>query len=411
MKPLPTIDQLLVPISMVKEDPDQPRRIFDKAALEELAADIKNRGIQHPIIVRKNGAGYIIKDGGRRYRAALLAKSKAVPVIVDAREQTAIERAADQIAVNDERLRKGLNPIELAEHLAKLQREQKMTPNAIADMYSKIGKPISRPTISNIIRLATLPDWAKTMIREGKLSASHGKYLLQVDKPDVLERLRNAIQAKLRAGESITVEELSTVVDGLTGHRKTERPRAASKKREERRAATKPAAKPAATVPEPETFKLEPTLPPPAKASTDPHEPSEEQAPLPQLPPGVTSFNLLARFLVNAAKVQIALSSQGAGDFQAVLVPTLRKLPDRASAELKRVWNKFACPIVLRGELATMDAELAQHLHQVLEERAAIKDEGVVTGDGSGKTLPPFDANVEREAPAAPTANPTEEPA
>lgn len=198
-----------IPLSLISPDPHQPRRVFDKGALEELAADIKSRGVLQPITVTANGkGGYQIKFGERRFRAAQLAKLKGIPALLDERKQTPLERSADQIAENDPRLRKDLNPIELAEHLARLQKDGKSV-NEITDMMAKVGKPMSRPAISNIIRLADLPAWSKKMINEGKLTPSHGKYLLQAPQmPAVQEALQSSIQDSFDYGDTVTVDDI-----------------------------------------------------------------------------------------------------------------------------------------------------------------------------------------------------------
>ncbi len=201
-----------LPLSLIKSDPDQPRREFDKKSLEELAANIKERGVLQPITVRKSGkGGVIIKMGERRFRAAGMAKLKTIPCVLDDSKQDELERGIDQIAENE--FRKGLNPIDLSAFLVRL-RDKGKSVNAITDLMAKAGLEASRPAISNLMRLAELPDWSKKMVREGALTASHGKYLLQAPNiPAIQEALRELVEEEISYQGKLTVQETERLVD------------------------------------------------------------------------------------------------------------------------------------------------------------------------------------------------------
>ena len=160
-----------VKINNIKPNPDQPRRDFDKKSLEELSLSIKNKGIITPITLRKSGKDYEIVAGERRWRAAKKANLKSIPAyIIDIKNNSEMM----QVALIENIQREDLNAIEEAEGYAILNSKYGLSHDEIANT---IGK--KRTTISNALRLLKLPPEIRKSIREGKISAGHGRAILQ----------------------------------------------------------------------------------------------------------------------------------------------------------------------------------------------------------------------------------------
>ncbi|MBQ4088266.1 MAG: ParB/RepB/Spo0J family partition protein [Clostridia bacterium] len=162
-----------LPVRLVDPNLDQPRRAFDEAALTELAQSIATVGVIQPIIVCKNGERYTIIAGERRYRAARMAGLEEIPAIVrDWEKQARLEAA-----LIENLQRADLNPIEEAAGVKQLMEETGLTQEKAAE---RLGK--SRPAVANLLRLLTLPENVIGMLRDGRLSAGHGRALVTVDK-------------------------------------------------------------------------------------------------------------------------------------------------------------------------------------------------------------------------------------
>ena len=162
----------LIPIAQIDPNREQPRRSFDEAALNELAASIRAVGVLQPIIVAPNGERYTIIAGERRYRASRLAELDEIPAIVrDWDRQKQLEAALVENLQRDD-----LNPVEEAMGVRRLMDETGLTQEKVAE---RLGK--SRPAVANLLRLLTLPDSVKALLREGKLSAGHARALVTVD--------------------------------------------------------------------------------------------------------------------------------------------------------------------------------------------------------------------------------------
>tara|TARA_B100000886_G_scaffold117565_1_gene79057 strand:+ start:391 stop:1248 length:858 start_codon:yes stop_codon:yes gene_type:complete len=160
-----------VKINNIKPNPDQPRRDFDKKSLEELSLSIKNKGVITPITLRKSGKHYEIVAGERRWRAAKKANLKSIPAYT-----LNIKNNSEmmQVALIENIQREDLNAIEEAEGYAILNSKHGLSHDEIANT---IGK--KRTTISNALRLLKLPPEVRKSIREGKISAGHGRAILQ----------------------------------------------------------------------------------------------------------------------------------------------------------------------------------------------------------------------------------------
>jgi len=133
----------------VRANPGQPRKHFDADALGELAASIAARGLLQPIIVKRDGDGFLIMAGERRFRAAQLAGLREVPALI--RDDNPLE-----VAMIENLQREDLSPLEEAEGLGALIEQYGYTHEALADL---IGK--SRPYVSNTLALRRLPEEIK----------------------------------------------------------------------------------------------------------------------------------------------------------------------------------------------------------------------------------------------------------
>ena len=160
-------------ISIVEIDPNtaQPRRDFDKEALERLAESIRQAGVLSPILVIEQGSRFRIVAGERRFRAARIAGLETVPCIV--RSMTDAQQM--EAALIENLQREDLNPIEEAMAIRSLMQECGYTQE---EASKKLGK--SRPAIANSLRLLTLPDQVTSMVTGGDISAGHARVLAGV---------------------------------------------------------------------------------------------------------------------------------------------------------------------------------------------------------------------------------------
>lgn len=163
----------MLPIRAIDPNRDQPRRSFDEAALEELAASIRAVGVIQPIIVAPEGERYRIIAGERRYRACRMAEVEEIPAIV--RDWDAQRRM--EAALIENLQRDDLNAIEEANGVRRLMDEAGLTQEKVAE---RLGK--SRPAVANLLRLLTLAESVQKLVVEGKLSAGHARALAGVDK-------------------------------------------------------------------------------------------------------------------------------------------------------------------------------------------------------------------------------------
>ena len=171
-----------IAIELIHANPDQPRRTFDEDALNDLADSIRGRGVIQPIIVRpdpREEGTYSIVAGERRWRAAQRAQLHEMPAIVrDFSDEEVLE-----VAIVENVQRVDLNPLEEALGLQQLI-------DRFGHTQEQVGKALgkSRSHIANLLRLLGLPDEAREMLREGKISAGHARALLTATDPVGLAR-------------------------------------------------------------------------------------------------------------------------------------------------------------------------------------------------------------------------------
>lgn len=190
-----------IPLKEIKPNPYQPRKIFDTKAINELRDSIKIHGVLQPIILRNTAIGYEIVVGERRFRAAKEAKLKEIPAVV--RDLT--EEEMMELSVIENLQREDLSSLEEAESYQFLMKKLGLTQAKLAE---RVGK--SRPYIANFVRLLTLPEEVQVMLRDGTLSAGHGRVLLG------LKVKKNIIPtAKKAVAQGLTVRQLEDVVANL----------------------------------------------------------------------------------------------------------------------------------------------------------------------------------------------------
>ncbi|EAC4736037.1 ParB/RepB/Spo0J family partition protein [Listeria monocytogenes] len=190
-----------IAIKEIKPNPYQPRKIFDAKAINELRDSIKIHGVLQPIILRNTDKGYEIVVGERRYRAAKEAKLKEIPAVV----RNLTEEEMMELSVIENLQREDLSPLEEAESYQFLMKKLGLTQAKLAE---RVGK--SRPYIANFVRLLTLPEEVQVMLRDGSLSAGHGRVLLG------LKLKKNIVPtAKKAVAQGLTVRQLEDVINNL----------------------------------------------------------------------------------------------------------------------------------------------------------------------------------------------------
>lgn len=171
-----------VPIERIAPNPDQPRRAFDVAALEDLAASIREKGIIQPLIVRpspKAEGQFEIVAGERRWRAAQMARLHQIPVLIRDLDDTEVL----EVAIIENVQRADLNPVEEASGYNQLMQKFGHTQDMLAKALGK-----SRSHIANTVRLLGLPEEVLTHLREGRLSSGHARALITADDPSSMAR-------------------------------------------------------------------------------------------------------------------------------------------------------------------------------------------------------------------------------
>jgi ParB family chromosome partitioning protein len=183
-----------VEVDRITPSPFQPRRTFDEAKIEELAASIRNQGIIQPLVVRRKGDGYELIAGERRWRAAMRAGLTQVPIVV----RDASDHEALQLALVENLQREDLNPIEEANGYRRLQEEFQWSQEEMAE---KVGK--SRPAIANAMRLLSLPAEVQQEVSSGNLPAGQARALLGLhSEPLILSAYREVLAKGLSTRET-----------------------------------------------------------------------------------------------------------------------------------------------------------------------------------------------------------------
>lgn len=186
----------MLSLASIKPLPGNPRKYFDEAALDELAASIAARGVIQPIIVRPHpeGQGFQLVAGERRWRAAQKARLHEIPALV----RTLSDREVMALALIENLQREDLNPVEEARAYHRLSEDEGMIQVDIAKMVEK-----SRSHVANMMRLMTLPDSVLDLVEQGRLSTGHVRAL--IGRPDA------AHLADIAVAEGLSVRDMEVL--------------------------------------------------------------------------------------------------------------------------------------------------------------------------------------------------------
>lgn len=193
-----------IPPEQIRRNPRQPRTRFDDEALATLAASIKQLGLLQPVVVRRMpDGGYELVMGERRWRAAQRAGLSLIPaLVVETDDRGALERA-----LVENIHRQDLNPLEEAAAYKQLIEDAGLTHEQLAE---RVG--LSRPAVSNALRLLDLPDQVQRLVLDGKLSAGHAKVLLGLADHPLIVRLAARV-----AAEGLSVRDTEVLVRSTAG--------------------------------------------------------------------------------------------------------------------------------------------------------------------------------------------------
>ena len=211
------IDFRMLPIDRVFPNVNQPRKLFDRQALEELAQSIRENGVLQPILVRQIGNNYQIVSGERRYRASKLAGMKSIPAVVRclSEEKTMLAALIENIQRQD------LNPVEEARTLRDIILNYGLTHDQLAD---KVGK--SRSALTNRLRLLQLPPEVQLMVADGRISAGHAKMLAGLKDSEtvrfwakkIINEQLSVYETEKQIGQSKTARQRSPLLHKKTGN-------------------------------------------------------------------------------------------------------------------------------------------------------------------------------------------------
>ena len=190
--------EILVNLSEIKVNPNQPRKIFKEKDLEELSNSIRENGIIQPLIVVKKDDGYELIAGERRLRAARLAEIEQVPVVV----KTVTDKDKMIMSIIENVQRADLNCVEEALAYFQLMDDFKLTQEEVA---KKLGK--ERSSIANYLRILKLPREVIDMLQREQLSFGHAKILAAMKEIDKTVRVAN-----ICASKNLSVRELEELI-------------------------------------------------------------------------------------------------------------------------------------------------------------------------------------------------------
>ena len=192
---------LMVKLSKVEPNREQPRKNFDEDSLQELAESLKQFGMLQPILVQNRGDYYEIIAGERRWRAAKIAGLKEVQVLV--RELT--DQEIVEISLIENIQREDLNPIEEAQAYKRLLTEFHLKQDEVAERVSK-----SRTAVTNSMRLLKLCDEVQKMVVDDMISTGHARALISIEDPE-----EQYLIAQKIFDEKLSVREVEKLVKDL----------------------------------------------------------------------------------------------------------------------------------------------------------------------------------------------------
>jgi ParB family chromosome partitioning protein len=192
---IPAVEEDKVPIAKIFHSPLQPRKRINEEDLRELVASIKQNGILQPVLLRKVEENkYELVYGHRRFEAAKRANLKEIPAVF----RRLSDREVLEIAIIENIQREDLNPMEEANAYYKLNVEFNLTQEEIAE---RVGK--ARTTVTNKMRLLSLPEKVKRALSENKITEGHARALLGFkDESRILKELENIIRGEKTVREA-----------------------------------------------------------------------------------------------------------------------------------------------------------------------------------------------------------------
>ncbi len=190
-----------ISLDRIFRDENQPRKMFDVEALEELKNSILIHGVITPIVVNKIEDKYQIIAGERRYRAAVMAGLETIPAIV----MDINEKKVREIALIENLQREDLNPVESARGIKELMDRYGLTQEQVAERISK-----SRSNVANLLRVLTLPTTVIQLVEQDKLTVGHAKALAGINDEQII-----IDQANYASTNKISVRELERRVSEI----------------------------------------------------------------------------------------------------------------------------------------------------------------------------------------------------
>ena len=206
-----------IPISQLRANPYQPRKVFDEGAIHELAESIRQHGVIQPIIVRPVLRGYEIIAGERRFRASQYCGNATVPAVV----RNFSDQQVMEIALIENLQRENLNAMEVAVAYQGLMDQFALTQE---ELSVKVGK--SRSHIANFLRLLSLPEEVKDHVSRGTLSMGHARAIAGIKDTTLVKEI-----AKQCVDHEWSVRELEQAVSNLD--RKPSEPQKAKSKKKD----------------------------------------------------------------------------------------------------------------------------------------------------------------------------------
>lgn len=181
-------------VSDILPNPAQPRKAFGDDKLAELSESIKKNGVLSPLLVRRNNSKFEIIAGERRFRAAILAGIEKIPSII----RDVSDGDSFRLSIIENIQREDLNPMEEAEAYYTLNKHYHQTHHDIAEVVSK-----DRSTVSNSLRLNSLPEVVKESLRGGEITTGHARAILMLAGfPEQISLHKDVISKKLSVRET-----------------------------------------------------------------------------------------------------------------------------------------------------------------------------------------------------------------
>ncbi len=179
---------VFIPVEKVLPSPFQPRMHFDEKAILDLAASIEHLGVIQPIVVRKKSGFFELIAGERRLEAVKFLKWEKIPAIV----KSVSDIDAFRMAVSENLKREDLNPLEIAGAIKNMKERFHLTDKQVAEMLG-----MSRPQVTNYLRILKLPEKIKSALRNGEISFGHARSLLSVSESDAIKLYKKILKSHL----------------------------------------------------------------------------------------------------------------------------------------------------------------------------------------------------------------------